>query len=495
MDGSGECDVLIVGAGPVGLFLAHECTRRGLRWRLIEARASQSAHSKALAVFPRTLEVFDMAGIVQPFLDAANRVTWISLRSRSRALARVRFAPEGTPYPFVAMVPQDVTERILVQALQQSGGRVEYDTSFVSAVERDGAMHVTLDRRGETALATAAYVVGCDGAHSAVRHGLDLPFAGREYRATFMLADAETNDALPADEMQLCPHASGPLAIFPMSANRRRMVATVDALDGDEPSLELVRQLLAERAPAGMEALALNWSTYFRIHHRQAARLRVGRSFIAGDAAHIHSPFGGQGMNTGLQDVWNLGWKIEWVVRGLANDGLLDTYTVERRPVIRRVIATTDLLTRVMGTSNGPAQVLRDVTLPILLRRRFVQRRMVRTLAELDIAYEGSPIVSGAGQRCLHPSMRGGKGIRSRFVLLVGDRCDPRAKQAAAQLAGAGAGRLLEWRVVPSAGVTLVRPDGYVAYTAEARKGIAAVESAASVLQRVAREDCALPPS
>ena len=240
-----DTDVLIVGAGPVGLFLANECARRGLRWRLIEARATQSAHSKALAIFPRTLEIFDMAGLVNPFLDAANRVTAVAIVAHGRPLAHLRFAPEESPYRFIAMVPQDVTERLLAEQLQRRGGVVEYETSFVSAVEHQDLVSVTLEGKGQRQETTAAFVVGCDGAHSTVRHLLNLPFAGGEYDDLFMLADVQTNDALRADELQLCPSEFGPLAIFPMSATRRRIVATIEHAEGDAPSLELVQKICA----------------------------------------------------------------------------------------------------------------------------------------------------------------------------------------------------------------------------------------------------------
>lgn len=289
-----DTDILVVGAGPVGLFLANECARRGLTWRIIETNSAQSARSKALAIFPRTLEIFDMAGLAGPFLEKANRVTSVAVVTHGRSLAHMRFAPEQSPYPFVAMVPQDVTERILVEELGRRGGAVEYETKFVSAVEEDGGVSVTLDQKGKPIQLRASFVVGCDGAHSAVRHLLNLPFEGAEYEDSFMLADVETNETLPANEMQLCPSELGPVAIFPMSSTRRRIVATVKNTEEEAPSLELVRKVLAERAPSGIEARALNWSSYFRIHHRQVAQLRVGRFFIAGDAAHIHSPFGGR---------------------------------------------------------------------------------------------------------------------------------------------------------------------------------------------------------
>jgi 2-polyprenyl-6-methoxyphenol hydroxylase-like FAD-dependent oxidoreductase len=169
-------DVLVVGAGPVGLFLANECARRGLTFRLVETRASQSEHSKALAIFPRTFEIFDMAGIVGPFLDVANRVTSVAVVTHGPRLAHMRFAPEESPYPFVAMVPQDITEKLLVDQLRRRGGAVEYETTFVTANQQDDRVNVILDRNGERSELTASFVVGCDGAHSAVRHLLNLPF-------------------------------------------------------------------------------------------------------------------------------------------------------------------------------------------------------------------------------------------------------------------------------------------------------------------------------
>ncbi len=478
-----DTDVLIVGAGPVGLFLADECARRGLRWRIVETRSSQSEHSKALAIFPRTLEIFDMAGVVSPFLKEANRVTSVVVVVHGRTLAHMRFTPEESPYSFIAMVPQNVTERLLVEELRRKGGAVEYDTNFVSATEQDDCVAVTLERKGEPIKLPASFVVGCDGAHSAVRHQLNLPFEGAEYDDSFMLADVETNETLPADELQLCPSELGPVAIFPMSATRRRIVATVQNPEADAPSLDLVRAILTQRAPRGLEARSLYWSSYFRIHHRQVAHLRLGRMFVAGDAAHIHSPFGGQGMNTGLHDVWNLVWKLDLVLRGRGGEALLDSYSAERRPVIKHVVETTDFLTKAMGTPSKLAQVLRDAVMPMVSRLAPFQHAFVERLSELGVAYRGSPIVEGAGERYFDDSLRGGDGIRSRFLLMFDTGADASTREAAKQLSES-LRDIVELRLRPRYDITLVRPDGYIAYSAPSRDGIAALISVRSLLER-----------
>jgi 2-polyprenyl-6-methoxyphenol hydroxylase-like FAD-dependent oxidoreductase len=478
-----DTDVLIVGAGPVGLFLANECARRGLRFRLVEARASQSEHSKALAVMPRTLEIFDMAGIAGPFLEVANRVTWVAVVEPSRTLARMCLTPGESPYPFVAMVPQDVTERVLVKELRHKGGAVEYETTFVSAVENDDRVNVRLDRRGEHLELTARFVVGCDGAHSAVRHLLNLPFEGEAYNASFLLADTETNETLPADEMQLCPSEFGALAVFPMSSTRRRIVATVEKAEDEAPSLDIVRKVLAQRGPSGIEVRAVRWSSYFRVHHRQVARLRVGRLFVAGDAAHIHSPIGGQGMNTGLHDVWNLVWKLDLVVRGHGSEQLLDSYTAERRKVIKSVIDMTHFMTTALGTPSKLAQAVRDTIIPVVSRVAPFQHGMVQRLSQLGITYGGSPIVEGAGRRYFDDSIRGGKGIGSRFLIVIGDDTNSLTTEAAKQLCGS-ISDIVELRLAGRQGITLVRPDGYIAHATQERDGISALASLRSVLAR-----------
>jgi 2-polyprenyl-6-methoxyphenol hydroxylase-like FAD-dependent oxidoreductase len=478
-----DTDVLIVGAGPVGLFLANECARRGLRWRLIEAQPGQSEHSKALAIFPRTMEIFDMAGVVAPFLEKANRVTSVVMMAHDRVLAHMHFAPEATPYSFVAMVPQDVTERLLLEELRRKGGDVEYETAFIGADPQNDFVDATVDHKGEGRRIRASFVIGCDGAHSKVREAMSLPLAGGDYEAVYMLADVDTNETFPGDQMQICPSEFGPVAIFPMSATRRRIVASIEPAEGDAPTLELVQRVVAQRGPREMNVNGLRWSAYFRIHHRCVPQLRVGRLFIAGDAAHIHSPFGGQGMNTGLHDVWNLVWKLDLFLRGHGNERLLDSYSEERLPVIKDVIETTDQMTKVLGAPNKFAQALRDMAIPMVSRLGPFQHAFVQRLSELGIEYRRSPVIEGPGKRYLDDSMRGGNGIGSRFLVMVGGEMEVSAMEAAKQLCGAFRD-VAELRASHEAGVKLVRPDGYVAYSAHNGDSAAAADSMRSLLER-----------
>jgi 2-polyprenyl-6-methoxyphenol hydroxylase-like FAD-dependent oxidoreductase len=423
-----------------------------------------------------------MAGVVAPFLETANRVTSVAVMAHSRTLARMRFAPEDSPYSFIAMVPQNDTERLLVQELGHKGGNVEYGTTFVSADQQNDCVNVKLDKKGAASTLRASFVVGCDGAHSTVRHAINLPLGGGEYAPTFMLADIDTNE-MPEDVLQLCPSEYGPVAIFPMSGTRQRIVATIEHAEGEAPSLDFVREILTQRAPSGIEARALHWSSYFRVHHRHAAQLRVGRIFIAGDAAHIHSPFGGQGMNTGLHDIWNLVWKLDLFLKGHGNEQLLDSYTAERIPIIKNVIETTDHLTKVMGAPNRFAQVLRDAVIPMVSRLAPFQHAFVQRLSELGIAYQGSPIVEGPGNRYFDDSLRGGQGIVNRFLLMIGNNEDGSTRNAAKQLCETFKDTA-ELRMSPESGMKLVRPDGYIAYSAPKDVSISSLTAVRSLLER-----------
>jgi hypothetical protein len=268
---------------------------------------------------------------------------------------------------------------------------------------------------------------------------------------------------------------------------RRRIVATIEKAEGDTPSIEMVQRILEQRAPGGIKALSLHWSSYFRIHHRHATQLRVGRMFIAGDAAHLHSPFGGQGMNTGLHDAWNLAWKLDLFLHGHGNQELLDSYSLERVPVIKSVVDTTDMMTKFLGTPNKLVQTLRNAVIPMVSRLTPFQHAFVERLSELGVAYRGSPIVEGPGKRYLDDSMRGGNGIRGRFLMLVDERLESSVKEAAKQFSDSFSD-VVEFRPSKESGVKLVRPDGYLAYSADAHSENAAMEAIAEMRSLLERQ-------
>jgi 2-polyprenyl-6-methoxyphenol hydroxylase-like FAD-dependent oxidoreductase len=484
-------DVVVVGAGPVGLFLARELIRHGLSVRIVEASAHQSQHSKALAIMPRTLEIFESAGVVAPVLAAANKVADVSIFSGGRPLGAIPFSPKNTRYDYVAMVPQDVTEAILVQELAAVGGRVEYHTELIGLESTEQGVQVRLLGGADV---LARFVVGCDGAHSTVRHLLGLPFEGGAYAQAFLLADIDTETDLRPGEMLLCPNAAGAMACFPMNAKRCRIVAMVDHYDVGEPDLAYVNRLVEARGMPQLRATRLIWANRFRIHHRETPQMRDGAIFLAGDAAHIHSPFGAQGMNNGLQDAWNLAWKLRFALAGWAKEPLLESYSAERHQVAHAVIRGTDALTRVMATRSPLLGALRNQALSILTRVPAFRALFVSRLSEFDVHYRGSTIVSGNGARaadeaCLTPE-RLFQALGNGYVLLLPAALD---RQAFAALA-ARYGHCLS--IVNAraerARIRLIRPDGYIAY--EATEATSAT-SAARAIERLLGEQLQAAPA
>lgn len=457
-----QVSVLVVGAGPVGLFLTRELIRHGIHTRIVEKATEQSCHSKALAIMPRTLELFDMAGVVAPFVAEANPVRQVSSRYRDRVLGRVPFQGTHTHYPHIAMLPQDRTEALLLAALEAAGGRVEYHSEVVAIEPRADGVRVQLAAGADI---QARYVVGCDGARSTVRSLLGLPFEGGDYPETFVLADIETAPDWPADEMQVCPNEAGAIACFPMNAGRRRIMAMVEQDYTGTPDLAFIQQLMAARGLAGLEARKLLWAGRFRIHHRGTPDMRRGSVFLAGDAAHIHSPFGGQGMNTGLQDAWNLAWKLRFALAGWAGDALLDSYSSERHAVVQAVIRNTDVLTRVVATRKPWLVRLRNQAIRTLTRLPAFRAKFVATLSGLGVRYASG--ARAADEPIEHPSQTLFRILGQGYVLLIPPRLEPSAFEVLST-------RYTDClTVVPARDTTsrirLVRPDGYLAYEAPAR--------------------------
>jgi 2-polyprenyl-6-methoxyphenol hydroxylase-like FAD-dependent oxidoreductase len=398
-----DAEALIVGAGPVGLTAALELRRRGVACRVVDRLAAPAPYAKAVGVQPRTLELWEAAGVLTRALDAATPMYGQLLYVNGSPVGRIELAlPPDVPYGFIAL-PQYETERLLAERLAELGGRVERGVELVGFDQDAGGVTAVLRAPGGETQVRAGYLIGCDGAHSLVRKGLGTEFAGDAFPEEYMLGDVEVDWDLPAgygvrSMHQVDGHTDDILVAIPLPGDRRyRMsmlvpdeLASARATGGVEhgleadraPELRHIQAVLDRLAPEPTRASHLRWSSVFRISHRIVDSYGRGRVFLAGDAAHIHPPTGAQGMNTGIQDAVAVAWRLALAVRGLAADGLLDSYDAERRPVGEEVVGRTVRHAR-EGFERADPQTA--------LRRE----------AQLLVAHPDSPIVgegSGAEQ-------------------------------------------------------------------------------------------------
>jgi 2-polyprenyl-6-methoxyphenol hydroxylase-like FAD-dependent oxidoreductase len=489
--------ILISGAGPVGLTMAIELTRYGVPVRIVDKAASRTDKSKALVAWSRTLELFDRTGLLPQFLAAGMKCHRTQFSNGSETIARVSFDSIESPYPFALMIPQSETERILETHLKELGVAVERQVELTGFEERNGRVLSTIQRPdGQSEVIETEWLVGCDGAHSAVRHGLDMSFEGSTQPSEWALADVEIAGLKDPDRIGIFWHSDGLLAVFPITDKRFRVIADLGPADGDghhpDPSLEEVQAIVDRRGPGGVTLSSPIWLAAFRINERKVRDYGRGRVFLAGDAAHIHSPAGGQGMNTGMQDAFNLSWKLAMVARGDCKPSLLESYSPERSAVGDVVLRNASRMTDAAVLRNPIAQAIRNKIAHFALDIPKVQHRIAQTLAEVEIAYLKSPLsVSAPGTE----SIKGAPAAGERWppakadlapigaggvpgFTLIGDPAvtAPLAKEFSHLIVGTGPGPFEDvlW---------LVRPDGYVGLTArsdDAQAGHAYLEGLAT---------------
>ncbi len=491
-----EIQVLIVGAGPTGLVLAAELLSRGIRTRIIDQGDGVALQSRAIGLHARSLEVLDMMGVADGFIERGQIVRHLRFYSQGRGLAGLDFARCGSRFGFVLDLPQDQTERLLRARVSELGGVIENGAELTGlTMHGDSVTAAIQTRAGGTETSTASYVVGCDGAHSRVRHELGLTFHGRPYPQDWLLADVRLDWDRAEDSVHAFFRPDGlPLICFPMRGHQWRLTLPFAGdRGGQPPSLAEIQQLTDQRAPEPLTVSEPTWLANFRCHRRSASAYRRGRVLLAGDAVHIHTPAGGQGLNTGITDAHNLGWKLALVASGRAPDALLDSYGTERRPVADQVLKLTDALVH-FGTMSHPVKrTVRDVVVPVLGRVPALQRRAARRISQVYVAYppDHSRLASvdggrGRGRGRPRPGQRmpdieltvGGRGTTLYAVL--------RGGRPVLVVPAAGSARLLadselwpcrrdlEIATVPprqaailrrlgAAPTILIRPDGYVA--------------------------------
>jgi len=417
--------VLVVGAGPVGLAAAVQLRPHGVRFRIVEKNAERTLLSKALVVWPRTLELLRASGVAANLVAAGLQGTAATISSCRRTLVRLRLDRADSPYPFALFIPQSETERLLEAHLAAHDIRVERETELVG-FEPDGqgvTAHLKRADGGEETL-RADWIIACDGAHSAIRHRLALPFSGTTETTQFLLADIHVGGLAPDAGAKMFFHPDGVMALFPIGPAHFRMIAFLGAFEEKrpDPTLAQIQELLDRRGPGGLTASDPVWLAYFRINERKLKDYRAGRIFFAGDAAHVHSPAGGQGMNTGIQDVCNLVWKLALVCRGAASAPLLDSYSAERSAVGDLVLRNAGAITRMATLRNPILLAVRNTTVTLLGRLPAVQKRFVRAMSELDIAYPNSPLSRNGARRAGGPLRSGDRASDAALIGPTGER-------------------------------------------------------------------------
>ncbi len=398
-----DTDVLVTGAGPTGLMLANQLGRRGVRTLIIDRHAGPSLQTRALGVQARTLEIYSYLGIVERALELGKRATGANMWAQGRHAARIPLGDIGrdlSPYPFLLILGQDDNERLLGEALRNWGMAVRWSTELVGLRQETGQVVATLRQPdGTLREVAAAWVAGCDGARSAVRELNGIPFQGAPYQHVFFVADTQVTGAMVPDELNVYLWREGFHLFFPMrGTDHWRVVGIVPPAlrERDDLTFDAVVPSIRNEAGSGLSFRECSWFSTYRIHHRRAERFRERRCFLLGDAAHIHSPVGAQGMNTGLQDAYNLAWKLALVVSGRAGAALLDSYEDERIPVAQRLLSTTDRAFSLIVSDSWLAGLFRTRVLANILAFAMgferVQALAFRTISQIGIRYPDSPL-------------------------------------------------------------------------------------------------------
>jgi 2-polyprenyl-6-methoxyphenol hydroxylase-like FAD-dependent oxidoreductase len=396
--------------------VAFELIRRGISCQIIDALPGPSDKSRALAIHARTLEIFEQMGLIDNFLSMGWKSYGFTVYDRAQELVRMTFDELDCSYPYVLSIPQWHTERIFGDAVRARGNNIQWNTSLISFTQKTDRVEAMVRRtadgnssaESETQI-TCRWLIGCDGAHSTVRNKLNIAFPGFPYWEQYVLADVGFETTLDTSDHYLFsgkdgvagfhPFAQGSARVFADLGKIRRPLNVTDDLPEDraqvsEPTQEQLQNILDDRGPGTVRLTNINWLSMHTIYRRQVQSYRHGRILLGGDAAHLHSPASGQGMNLGIQDAYNLAWKLALVEKKLAPETLLDSYSDERRLIGRRVSTMSDLFSRINELRNPIAQMLRIKVGPILAARSDVQERYRNAVAGLSSNYRLSPVVA-----------------------------------------------------------------------------------------------------
>ena len=404
-----QTDVLIVGAGPTGLALACQMIRFGIHFRIIDKKEGTTPYSKAIGVHARTLEIYEQIGLADKLIALGTIAEKTKLFAGGKVRGEAVFSELGkglSPYPFILLVEQGQHERLLYDYILSHGKDVEWETELEGFSQNDDEVISRLrDASGAVCEVRSKFLIGCDGAKSKVRHDLDLEFSGSTFERMFYVADVAIDWEYGHDALQIFLMRNSLLAFFPMVGEKRyRIVGTFPReFERDEGDIlyEEIEERIKLDAEIDLDITNVNWFSTYKVHTRHVKRFSVGRCFLAGDSAHIHSPAGAQGMNTGIQDGYDLAWKLAFVLRGAAKLELLETYNEERLPNARMLTQTTD---RFFGLAAGPNPItalLRIFVFPYIANLAFridaIKRFVFRRVSQIGINYRGLSLSKGRG--------------------------------------------------------------------------------------------------
>ena len=398
-----DIEVLVVGGGPTGLMLANQLARRGVSVIVVDRNSGPSVRTKALGVQARTMEIYAGLGIIEPALALGTRAVGANMWVGGRRAARVPLGDIGrelSPYPFLLILGQDDNERLLGEHLRTLGVEPRWSTELIGLEQTATGVSATLKQPdGNVRTIRASWIAGCDGAHSAVRRLNKIEFPGAPYEHVFFVADTRITGPMVPGELNIYLWHRGFHLLFPMrGADHWRVVGILppELRTQEDVAFEAVVPDIKRVVGSTVAFQDCNWFATYRIHHRRAARFREGRCFLLGDAAHIHSPVGAQGMNTGLQDAYNLAWKLALVAAGRAGERLLDSYAAEREPVAERLLRTTDRAFSLIVSDGWLGALFRTRILARILAfamgRDRIRRLAFRTISQTGIHYRSGPL-------------------------------------------------------------------------------------------------------
>ncbi len=399
--------VLIIGAGPTGLSMAAYLSRFGIAYRIIDKKAGPSIHSKALGVQARTLEIFDWLGIAEEATRQGYPVQNLAPHFAGRRIFTLRMDNLGqgeSPFPYVLILEQNKTENLLIDYLKTQQQQIEWDTALLSLQQDENGVKARIKTPTGEEVIEADWLIGADGASSPVRHELGIPFEGGTYEHLFLLADAKLTGDFDNKSIHIHSKGNTFLGIFPMTGDHRTRVIGIvpeELQDKKDLSFDDLRNYFENYFDLDIKLSDSRWFSVYKLHHRCVDEFRSGRCFLAGDSAHIHSPAGGQGMNTGIQDAWNLAWKLALVIQNQASEKLLDSYNEERLPNARFLLKSTDRLFESIVTSSRSGRLFRQYIFPHVMgfatKFRKLRLAIFRRFSQTGIHYRSSSLNSSSG--------------------------------------------------------------------------------------------------